>query len=616
MKGLEIPLNLARGTQPKSIVGIAALVLLITGAVYWPVLHADFVWFDFTDFVDMPWLRQGDLWQQYIFKNFNGWIYYFRPLVVGLFTIEVRAFGSMPGPMHAVSLGLHLVNTLLVGLLAQRLRTLDPRLASRDRRWAIGIAMLLYGLHPVLIEAVVWINCQFELVVVFFTLLGLLANFYIHGRVLRAVLVGSSFFLAACAKESAAIFPLLLVSFDWFVMARQSPDRRQPRLIYLLKRNGLTFAACLLAGIAYLIFRHWALDNLIGNHAISSSSSLGHVQQVARRYMLYWKLLIWPMSGQGPIHPYDQSQFDVVSWSAAADVAFTVLIAAAGFYAAFRRSSAVGLMIVVATISLLPVLGIVPIQFDPSLYHERYALTALAMMCPLLAVVDSPQVFRKSQASTISAMVLLCVWLVIGIISIRSTIPLWSDNVRLWEWVSRSYPKSPYATDLLMSAYLNAGQIDKARSIGDRLLAEKTHCLNCLLNESSAALSSGDVNTAIKALDLLQTIPALASDKSAFESYLAARGHISLIESKLAEAEGLLRAASKMDPLDAKTKYDLAVTLGLLGNVEEARSIGMNALELLPAITREESLKTLELAIKKGQHQAQVRITSHGQSAR
>jgi len=609
-------LNLARGTQPKSIVGIAALVLLITGAVYWPVLHADFVWFDFTDFVDMPWLRQGDLWQQYIFKNFNGWIYYFRPLVVGLFTIEVRAFGSMPGPMHAVSLGLHLVNTLLVGLLAQRLRTLDPRLASRDRRWAIGIAMLLYGLHPVLIEAVVWINCQFELVVVFFTLLGLLANFYIHGRVLRAVLVGSSFFLAACAKESAAIFPLLLVSFDWFVMARQSPDRRQPRLIYLLKRNGLTFAACLLAGIAYLIFRHWALDNLIGNHAISSSSSLGHVQQVARRYMLYWKLLIWPMSGQGPIHPYDQSQFDVVSWSAAADVAFTVLIAAAGFYAAFRRSSAVGLMIVVATISLLPVLGIVPIQFDPSLYHERYALTALAMMCPLLAVVDSPQVFRKSQASTISAMVLLCVWLVIGIISIRSTIPLWSDNVRLWEWVSRSYPKSPYATDLLMSAYLNAGQIDKARSIGDRLLAEKTHCLNCLLNESSAALSSGDVNTAIKALDLLQTIPALASDKSAFESYLAARGHISLIESKLAEAEGLLRAASKMDPLDAKTKYDLAVTLGLLGNVEEARSIGMNALELLPAITREESLKTLELAIKKGQHQAQVRITSHGQSAR
>jgi len=608
MKGTEISLNSANGTYPKSIVGVVALVLLLTGAVYWPVLHADFVWFDFTDFVDMPWLRQGDLWQQYIFKNFNGWNYYFRPLVVGLFTIEVRAFGSMPGPMHAVSLGLHLVNTLLVGLLAQRLRTLDPGLASRDRRWAIGIAMLLYGLHPVLIEAIVWINCQFELVVVLFTLLGLLANFYIHGRVLRAILVGCSFFLAACAKEAAAVFPLLLVSFDWLVMARQSPDKRHPRLIDLFKRNWLTFLACLSAGIAYLVFRHWALDNLIGNHAFSSSSLLGHVQQVSRRYMQYWKLLIWPMSGQGPIHPYDQAQFEVVSWTAAADVAMTVLIAAAGFYAGIRRPSAVGQMIVVATVSLLPVLGIVPIEFDPSLYHERYVLTALAMMCPLLALVDLAQVFRKSQTVTMATMVLLCVWLVIGIINIRSTIPLWSDNVKLWEWVSRSYPKSSYATDLLMSSYLNAGEIDKARTIGDRLLKEKTQCLNCLLNESSAAISSGDINTAIKALDLLQTIPALASDKSAFESYLAARGHVSLMENKLTEAEGLLRAASKMDPLDAKTKYDLAITLGLLGNVEEARSSGQDALDLLPSATREESRQTLEQAIKKGRSHAPIKI--------
>jgi hypothetical protein len=191
---MGIPLDSANGTHQKSVIGIAAVVLIITGAVYWPVLHGNFVWFDFTDFVDMPWLRQGDLWQQYIFKNFNGWSFYFRPLVVGLYTLEVRAFDSMPGPMHAVSLGLHLVNTLLVGLLAQRLRTLDPWLASRDRRWAIGIAMLLFGLHPVLIEAVVWVNCQFELVVALFTMLGLLANLCIPRRILRALLVGCSFF--------------------------------------------------------------------------------------------------------------------------------------------------------------------------------------------------------------------------------------------------------------------------------------------------------------------------------------------------------------------------------------------------------------------------------------
>jgi hypothetical protein len=613
---MEIPLDSAKIAYQMSVIGIAAVVLIITGAVYWPVLHANFVWFDFTDFVDMPWLRQGDLWKHYIFKNFNGWSFYFRPLVVGLYTLEVRAFGSVPGPMHAVSLGLHLFNALLVGLLAQCLRTLDPKLALKDGRWTISIAMLLYGLHPVLIEAVVWVNCQFELVVTLFTLLGLLINLCIRRRMLRALLVGCSFFLAASAKETAAVFPLLLVSFDWLVLARQSPDRNPPKFIDLLKRNWVTFAACLLAGVAYLLFRHWALGNLIGSHASSSSSLLSQAQQVSFRYMQYWKLLVWPTSGQGPIHPYDQAQFDAVSWAGAANFSMAVVIAITGFYSAIRRSSAIGHMIVVATISLLPVLGIVRIEFDPSLYHERYALTALAMMCPLLAVVDVPNVFR-TKLLNVTAAVLLCLWLVIGVVGIRAITPLWSDNVRLWEWASRSYPSSSYATDLLLSAYVNAGEISKARAIGDRLLAEKTQCINCLLNESSAAISSGDIDTATRALDLLQTVPALATDKSSFESYLSTRGNISLIKNRLTEAERLLRAASNLDPLDAKTKYNLAITLGLLGNAEEARSIGQKALVLLPATGREKRRQTLEEVITKGQSLLPTKINDdHGKPSR
>jgi hypothetical protein len=398
-------------------------------------------------------------------------------------------------------------------------------------------------------------------------------------------------------------------------MARQSPDRQQPKLIDLFKRNWLTFAACLLAGIAYLVFRHWALGNIIGSHAVSFSSLLGYAQQVSFRYMHYWKLLIWPTAGQGPIHPYDQAQFDTVSWMGAANFTMAAVIAVTGFYSAIRRSSAVGHMIVAATILLLPVLGIVRIEFDPSLYHERYAVTALAMMCPLLALVDVPNVF-KTKPLIMAAAALLCVWLVIGVVGIRAIIPLWSDNVRLWQWASRSYPSSSYATDLLMSSYVNAGEIGKARAIGDRLLAEKTQCVNCLLNECSAAISSGDIDTATQALDLLQTVPALETDKSAFESYLSARGHISLMKNRLTEAERLLRAASNLDPLDAKTKYNLAITLGLLGNIEEARSVGLKALALLPPTDREKRRRTLEQVIKKGESQLPTKITDSGHPSR
>jgi tetratricopeptide (TPR) repeat protein len=203
------------------------------------------------------------------------------------------------------------------------------------------------------------------------------------------------------------------------------------------------------------------------------------------------------------------------------------------------------------------------------------------------------------------------------VVGIRAITPLWSDNVRLWEWASRSYPSSSYATDLLLSAYVNAGEISKARAIGDRLLAEKTQCINCLLNESSAAISSGDIDTATRALDLLQTVPALATDKSSFESYLSTRGNISLIKNRLTEAERLLRAASNLDPLDAKTKYNLAITLGLLGNAEEARSIGQKALVLLPATGREKRRQTLEEVITKGQSLLPTKINDdHGKPSR
>jgi hypothetical protein len=82
----------------------------------------------------------------------------------------------------------------------------------------MGSAMLLYGLHPALIEPAVWISCRFELVQTTFMLLGLLANARIERLAWRVLAVAMCFFLAACTKETAAVFPLLLVLFDWIAM--------------------------------------------------------------------------------------------------------------------------------------------------------------------------------------------------------------------------------------------------------------------------------------------------------------------------------------------------------------------------------------------------------------
>src|ERR1700754_473078 len=101
---------------------ITLAVLAVIALLYSPVRHAGFVWDDLLDFQQMPWLRTGDQWKQIIFRGFNDWAYYFRPLIVAFFTLQIRLFDVAPGPMHLVSLAMHLLNTFIVGLLALRLR--------------------------------------------------------------------------------------------------------------------------------------------------------------------------------------------------------------------------------------------------------------------------------------------------------------------------------------------------------------------------------------------------------------------------------------------------------------------------------------------------------------
>ena len=137
---------------------LAAIVAL--AVIYWPASHGGFVLDDSTQLHDEAWLRGKD-WYVFVFRGFNDWSNYFRPLVVALLAAELRVFDGAAQPMHLVSIGLHLSNTLLVGLLARHAcKGYDAPAYSAT------IPMLVYGLHPALIEPANWVGLQFDLVVI------------------------------------------------------------------------------------------------------------------------------------------------------------------------------------------------------------------------------------------------------------------------------------------------------------------------------------------------------------------------------------------------------------------------------------------------------------------
>jgi hypothetical protein len=577
----------------------AALLLAIVGLiaiVYWPVSNGGFVWADKTLFHNAAWLRYGDGWKRLIFHDFYDWVNYFRPLVVGLFVAEVRAFDTAPGQMHLVSLALHLGNTLLVGALAMRLT--DRRRPTTQQRILTVVAMLLYGLHPALIEPVVWISCQAELLVTLFWLLGLLANICVQHSALRAAAVATCFFLAACAKESAAGLPLTLILFDWIGLGATVPNERpMVKIRALLRRQWPTYLAVLLAGVAYLALRYWAMGFLTQGREAERWLSWSRLQTACYVFLTYWRILVWPMVELGPLHIVDTRQFATFSAKLLAVDGSALAILGAGVYLVWKRRL-LGALIAAVTIALLPVLRIVPVDFDLSLYHERYVMTGVAMACALLPALFIKLDFRlaRPRLLAIATSAFAAVWLAVGVANIRITVPLWSDDAKLWIWELTQHPGSIHAQNFLLATYVERDDKVHAHEIADLILKEKPNCPDCMLNVAALAVNEGDVQRLQAAIELARASMGSAPPRLK-RAFITATGQLDELQGDPQAAINAYQESIRMDPLDPLARMDLALLLARQGKTEDARSVMNAALPLFAPDLRAQRLKQFEAVL-------------------
>ena len=110
--------------------------------------------------------------------------------------------------------------------------------------WA-WLAGLLFVLHPM--NAALEIGGVRDQLVVFFFLAGLALRRWSAERGAAALLPAAAFALALLSKETAVVFPLLLLAGDWADERLESRDGR--------RRAAVVYAACLLVLAAYAAFR-------------------------------------------------------------------------------------------------------------------------------------------------------------------------------------------------------------------------------------------------------------------------------------------------------------------------------------------------------------------------
>ena len=147
---------------------IAASLVLLTMAVFWPATGHDFVSYDDPDYVTAnPHVQGGLTWAgvEWAFCNTQQAVYW-APLTWLSHMLACQFFGLNAWGHHLINVVLHAANTGLVFLLFRRMT---------GSTWRSAILAALFGLHPLRVESVAWVTERKDVLSGFFGLLCLWA---------------------------------------------------------------------------------------------------------------------------------------------------------------------------------------------------------------------------------------------------------------------------------------------------------------------------------------------------------------------------------------------------------------------------------------------------------
>ncbi|MEI8175677.1 MAG: tetratricopeptide repeat protein [Candidatus Omnitrophota bacterium] len=422
------------------------LLLIAAACVYFSSLHTGFMWDDFhlvvkessiKSFRNIPLLFRQHLYQAAGGSNF------FRPVQMLSLMVDYSFWKFNPVGYHLTNLLLHLMNTALVFFFVRHL--------CRDERVGL-LTALLFAVHPVNVEAVTYIAGRADPLSTFFILAGFLTFTRFRSSGKKKFLAWSlvCFALALLSKESAVIFPFLLVLYD-SVVCRQRKASRAVVAPYL----GFLAIIAFYAGYRLLVM---GLPLGLGPHPPALPFLLTTPKIVA----LYAGLLLFPLS----LH-MERTVSIIRSPFGAQGVISLITLAALAIVAArsYKRSVKLFFFLGFFFIGLLPVLNILSINAMMA-EHWLYlpGIGAFAIAAHLF--------FRLQEAGSRTRA--LRVAAIISMIAMVSAIVFFSGRtvVRNLEWgrplafyrnLVRECPDSGRAHHNLGNLYLESSNYDAAR---------------------------------------------------------------------------------------------------------------------------------------------------------
>jgi tetratricopeptide (TPR) repeat protein len=530
-----------------------ALVLVVaTGAAYWPAFSAGFIWDDDAYVTGDSLLWSPDGWSRIWFSAHSQSQYF--PLVFSTLRVEYQLWGLNPVGYHVVNVCLHIVNSLLVWTLLRRLEMPGAWLAAG-----------LFALHPVQVETVAWVTELKNTESSLFYLLTLLAwRAYCAGKGRWSYGVAlASALLALFAKTTACTLPAAMLLVLWL--------GRQP----IGWRRVLQVLPFLVMGVLMGLVSVWWERHLGGVnprfHLLGGP--LDRVLIAARALCFYAGKIFWPMDltfsyPRWKIDPRDAGQY---LWLAACLGAAVVLW---WNRCKLGRGPAAAVMFFAAVLS--PMLGFIPLYtFYFSFVADHYQYLACLGLMALTAGAGARFMESRPALKPIRGVVAAVLLAGLGVLTWRQC-QIYQNLEVLWTDTLRKNPASWMAHTNLGRLQAQRGQFAQAETNYQAALALNADAEAIHYNYGNLLARTGRLDDAVTQFRAaLQIAPELAETHNNLGGVLNLQHHT---DAAIAEFQRAIAA----NPNYAEAYYNLGSILAARHQTAEAIAAFQHALRLEP----------------------------------
>lgn len=405
--------------EKKKLLLSAIFVVAVTFAALSPALIDGF-----TNWDDQIMITQNDKitgidWQhiKIWFTTFHERLYH--PLVHMSYAIEYHFAGLNPHVYHATSLLLHLFNTAFVFWFIFML--------SKNRLVAI-ITALLFGIHPMHVESVVWLPERKDVLYTFFFMGSLISYLYFLKDKKRTFYYLSMFIfiLSLMSKSMAMTLPFILLLCDYLLDVKIDRENLLDKLPF--------FSLSLLFGFLSIV-GHYEPGVKGREFAFSIP---GNTISACQNIMFYLIKLVWPFKLSCIYLAPDKMQHMPQVLIFLAPLLILLLLAGALYSGKYSKIGVFGSLFFL--IAIAPVTQILPVGLVVP--ADRYTYVSYIGLFYIFAQGFNWAYGKYDKKILICAISIL--FAAFFVLSFQRTV-VYHDAISIWDDVIRNYSNIPLA---------------------------------------------------------------------------------------------------------------------------------------------------------------------------